>query len=45
MKAFFVAALVAGMALAYGTDPHAASPLDYNGVSAVVAQIVASLKS
>ena len=44
MKAFFVTALIAGLASAYASDPHAASVLDYNGVRALVAQIMASLK-
>lgn len=44
MKAFFVTALIAAMALVYGSDPHAVSALDYNGVHALAAQIVASLK-
>ena len=45
MKAFFLTALIASMALAYGSDPHAASALDYNGVRALVAQMIAGLKS
>jgi len=45
MKAFFVTALIVGMAIIYGTDPHSASALDYNGIRALFAQLVASLKS
>lgn len=45
MKAFFGAALVVGMALVYGTDPHSTSALDYNGVRALVAHLLASIKS
>lgn len=42
MKPFFVAALVGGLALAYGAAPHAVWALDYNGVRALVAQLIGS---
>ena len=45
MKAFFIAALIAAMALVYGSDPHTVSALDYNGARALMAQMIASLTS
>jgi len=45
VKAFFVTALIAGAAWAYASDLHTVSALDYNGVRALVAQMIAGLKS
>lgn len=44
MKTFFVAAAVGGLALMYGSVPHAGWALDYNGVRALVAQMIGSPK-
>lgn len=45
MKLFFLAALLAGVALAYGADIHGTLALDYNGVRALAAQILTGVKS
>lgn len=42
MKPFFVAALVGGLVLLYGADPHAMWALDYNDVRALVARLIES---
>jgi len=45
MKAFFVTALVVGMVMVYGSELHATLALDYNGVRALIAHMIASVKS
>lgn len=40
MKIFVVTALVVGMVMAYVSDPHATSAVDYNGVRALVALLI-----
>ncbi|MDD5248569.1 MAG: hypothetical protein PHY45_06275 [Rhodocyclaceae bacterium] len=40
MKVFFVTALIVGMLLAYWSDPHATSAVDYNGVRALMALLI-----
>lgn len=45
MKVFFVTAFITAVALVYGSDLHSTLALDYNGVRALAAQIVSSLKS
>ncbi|MDK9726283.1 MAG: hypothetical protein OEL88_15560 [Sterolibacteriaceae bacterium MAG5] len=45
MKLFFLAALLAGVALVLGADLHGTVALDYNGVRALAAQILTGMKS